>query len=110
MSKTLDALNNYNENVFMPIIKSSEMVIGKFYKASSMCTRKTTYGKKVCLILQTEDGDKLLFLPPSYAGDAKKSLLTKLFDESTKINFISLIEIKNQQNGMEIPIFKFKQE
>lgn len=108
-SKIIDLLNSSTENYYVPLIKCADMTIGKYYPMKSLSFKKTSYGKKSCIILEDEAEDRLLFLPPSWSQEAKKNLLVKLFADPSKNNFISLCEIKATTNGLNVPVFSFKQ-
>lgn len=56
------------------------------------------------------EADTILFLSPSYVEAKKYGLLVKLFNEKGKSVYIALIELKETEKGLTIPIFAFKCE
>lgn len=106
-AKALDVLNQVG--TFLPIKKSTELEIGKKYLIVSGELRKTKFGKRMVLTLNTLNFESelfLLFLGPSYAEGKKLTSLKNLLQENEKHVLIKVVKFR-EDNRINIPVYEF---
>lgn len=114
MNKTLDLINVADD--YLPIIRASEMEIGKKYLIIEHDIKKTQFGKRSCLSVEPEEvmeGEeierRLLFLGPSFADGKKLGYLKTLLGDTRKKTYISLARIIIDKDVSK-PIYTFTQQ
>jgi hypothetical protein len=112
-----------NLDKWYPILRASEMELHRWYLARAVDMKKTTWGQRVVLIICTDGhldsdlGDKILFLSASFNDNEKKVDLIKLFEDPSKCVYVKVTQmlkskIKNgpDEKELEYPVFEFKSE
>lgn len=110
----LDLLNSSNGD-FTPVIRASEMELGRYYKAFDMKLVQTPYGLRATVKLlvdenlpNSSDNIRVLFLSPKYSEDVQSAALHWLFSDD-KQPYVACISLNyNPKNNLPMAHYKFK--